>query len=106
MISGVKQWNANGSSVMKVNGTISTINPNKKILMPLIRKVAPDIIAADLVGVQPMTGPIGEILTGPDPEKGMSEEEKVWYRLKNGTPTSGSTYITILKSRSNNDKRT
>ena len=33
----------------------------QKVLLPLIRRVMPDIIANDILGVQPMTGPAGAI---------------------------------------------
>lgn len=33
----------------------------QKILMPLIRRVLPSLIASDIMGVQPMTGPTGNI---------------------------------------------
>ena len=31
------------------------------IMLPLIRKVVPSLIAQDIVGVQPMTGPTGSV---------------------------------------------
>ena len=34
-----------------------------KVLLPIIRKVLPNVIAADLVGVQPMSGPAGQLFT-------------------------------------------
>ena len=34
---------------------------NQKVILPLIRRVMPNLIASQLVGVQPMTGPIGSI---------------------------------------------
>jgi len=49
-------------------GVIDKIKPGKIVVpefknfvMPLIRKVAPQLIAADLVSVQPMTAPAGMI---------------------------------------------
>lgn len=39
-------------------GSIASIN---KIIMPVIRRVMPGVIANELVGVQPMTGPFGQI---------------------------------------------
>jgi len=44
-------------------GTTGTgaIQSLEKLVMPLIRRVAPATIAMDLVGVQPMTQPIGQI---------------------------------------------
>ncbi len=35
----------------------------KKILIPMIRKTLPSLIAADICGVQPMTGPTGLIFS-------------------------------------------
>lgn len=32
-----------------------------KIRLPMIHKVVPGLIASDLVGVQPMTGPVGSV---------------------------------------------
>lgn len=33
----------------------------RKILIPMIRRIIPEVLAKDIVGVQPMTGPVGEI---------------------------------------------
>ena len=33
------------------------------VLLPMIRKLMPKVIAYDLVGVQPMTGPVGNVFT-------------------------------------------
>lgn len=41
-------------------GNIASIN---KIMLPLIRRVMPTVIANDIMGVQPMTGPVGQIHT-------------------------------------------
>lgn len=41
-------------------GNIATLN---KVMLPLIRRVMPGVIANELVGVQPMTGPVGQIHT-------------------------------------------
>lgn len=41
-------------------GNIATLN---KVILPVIRRVMPTIIAHELVGVQPMTGPVGQIHT-------------------------------------------
>jgi hypothetical protein len=35
----------------------------QQILMPIIRQVYPQLLAQSIVGVQPMTGPVGEIFT-------------------------------------------
>lgn len=36
---------------------------DRGVLLPLIRKIVPGLIAADLVGVQPMTAPVSQIMT-------------------------------------------
>ena len=41
-------------------GNIAALN---KVILPIIRRVMPTVIANELVGVQPMTGPIGQIHT-------------------------------------------
>jgi hypothetical protein len=41
-------------------GNIATLN---RVILPVIRRVMPTVIANELVGVQPMTGPIGQIHT-------------------------------------------
>ena len=41
-------------------GNIATLN---KVILPIIRRVMPTVIANELVGVQPMTGPVGQIHT-------------------------------------------
>ena len=40
-----------------------TYPPFKSVILPMIRKIVPSLIAADLIGVQPMTGPVGELYT-------------------------------------------
>lgn len=41
-------------------GNVATIN---KVMLPLIRRVMPTVIANEILGVQPMTGPVGQIHT-------------------------------------------
>jgi len=41
-------------------GNIATLN---RVILPVIRRVMPTVIANELVGVQPMTGPVGQIHT-------------------------------------------
>jgi hypothetical protein len=48
---------ASGSTM---SGNIATLN---KVILPVIRRVMPTVIANELVGVQPMTGPVGQIHT-------------------------------------------
>jgi len=50
--------NATGGST--VSGNIATLN---RVILPVIRRVMPTVIANELVGVQPMTGPVGQIHT-------------------------------------------
>ena len=48
---------ASGSTMA---GNIATLN---KVILPVIRRVMPTVIANELVGVQPMQGPVGQIHT-------------------------------------------
>lgn len=41
---------------------MTTIN-DLKILLPQLRKITPSLIASEIVGVQPMTGPAGQIFS-------------------------------------------
>ena len=56
-------------------GNIATLN---RVILPVIRRVMPTVIANELVGVQPMTGPVGQIHT-----------LRVRYSDTAGTGTSG-----------------
>ena len=40
-----------------------SIAPLNKVILPVIRRVMPTVIANEIVGVQPMTGPVGQIHT-------------------------------------------
>ena len=42
------------------SGNIATLN---RVILPVIRRVMPSVIANDIVGVQPMAGPVGQIHT-------------------------------------------
>lgn len=42
------------------SGNIAVLN---KVMLPLIRRVMPSVIANEIMGVQPMTGPVGQIHT-------------------------------------------
>ena len=48
------------SSGATMAGNIATLN---KVMLPLIRRVLPSLISNELLGVQPMTGPVGQIHT-------------------------------------------
>jgi hypothetical protein len=43
-----------------VSGNIATLN---RVILPVIRRVMPTVIANEIVGVQPMSGPVGQIHT-------------------------------------------
>jgi hypothetical protein len=42
------------------SGNIATLN---RVILPVIRRVMPTVIANEIIGVQPMTGPVGQIHT-------------------------------------------
>ena len=42
------------------SGNVATLN---RVILPVIRRVMPTVIANELIGVQPMTGPVGQIHT-------------------------------------------
>jgi hypothetical protein len=50
----------NASAGSTSAGNIATLN---RVILPVIRRVMPTVIANELVGVQPMTGPVGQIHT-------------------------------------------
>ena len=52
------QESATAGSTM--SGNIASLN---KVMLPLIRRVMPSLIANELLGVQPMSGPVGQIHT-------------------------------------------
>jgi len=41
-------------------GNVATLN---RVILPIIRRVMPTVIANEIIGVQPMTGPVGQIHT-------------------------------------------
>jgi hypothetical protein len=55
-----KYLKENASSGSTMAGNIATLN---RVILPVIRRVMPTVIANELVGVQPMTGPVGQIHT-------------------------------------------
>ena len=58
-------------------GNVATLN---RVILPVIRRVMPTVIANELVGVQPMTGPVGQIHT-----------LRVRYSQTNGSGTGDAT---------------
>ncbi len=55
-----KYLKENASPGSTVSGNIATLN---RVILPVIRRVMPTVIANEIVGVQPMTGPVGQIHT-------------------------------------------
>ena len=55
-----KYLKENASAGSTGSGNIATLN---RVILPVIRRVMPTVIANELVGVQPMTGPVGKIHT-------------------------------------------
>lgn len=52
--------NENATAGATSAGNIATLN---KVILPILRRVMPTVIANEIVGVQPMTGPVGQIHT-------------------------------------------
>ena len=50
----------NASAGATSAGNVATLN---RVILPVIRRVMPTVIANEIVGVQPMTGPVGQIHT-------------------------------------------
>jgi hypothetical protein len=50
----------NASIASTTAGNVATLN---KVILPVIRRVMPTVICNEIVGVQPMTGPVGQIST-------------------------------------------
>jgi len=55
-----KQLLAESTAGTTTSGNIATLN---RVILPVIRRVMPTVIANELIGVQPMTGPVGQIHT-------------------------------------------
>jgi len=68
--------NENATAGATQAGNIATLN---KVILPVIRRVMPTVIANEIIGVQPMTGPVGQIHT-----------LRVRYADNAGTTTAGS----------------
>lgn len=61
-----------------------SIDEFRKIIIPMIRRIIPGTIAADLIGVQPMNGPVGTVFTMKwklKPSKAMlATKPKGWWK--------------------------
>ena len=83
--------NENATAGATQAGNIATLN---KVILPVIRRVMPTVIANEIIGVQPMTGPVGQIHT-----------LRVRYADNAGSTTAGSEALSpfdIAKSYSGN----
>jgi hypothetical protein len=52
----------NATAGATASGNIATLN---RVILPVIRRVMPTVIANEIVGVQPMQGPVSQIHTLP-----------------------------------------
>ena len=55
-----KHLKESASSGATSSGNVATLN---RVILPIIRRVMPTVIANEIVGVQPMTGPVAQIHT-------------------------------------------
>ena len=55
-----KQLTENASGGATQSGNIAALN---RVILPVIRRVMPTVIANEIIGVQPMTGPVAQIHT-------------------------------------------
>jgi hypothetical protein len=61
MLENTKQYLKESASAGATSaGNVATLN---RVILPVIRRVMPTVIANEIVGVQPMTGPVGQIHT-------------------------------------------
>lgn len=84
----------------RVGGNLATFDP---ILISLIRRTAPNLVAYDICGVQPMTGPTGLIFAmrpnyanstnGAIGESWYDEVNTAWSTVVGGTNTAGDQHV-------------
>ena len=55
-----KHLQENATSGATSSSNVATLN---RVILPVIRRVMPTVIANEIVGVQPMTGPVAQIHT-------------------------------------------
>ena len=58
ILENTRKYLKESSAGTTVAGNIATLN---RVILPVIRRVMPTVIANELVGVQPLTGPVGQI---------------------------------------------
>lgn len=51
------------STKHRIYKTITPATTLDKIILPIIRRVMPQVIANDIIGIQPMSGPTGQIFS-------------------------------------------
>jgi hypothetical protein len=82
-------------------GNVATLN---RVILPVIRRVMPTVIANELVGVQPMTGPVGQIHTlrvrYADSKSGAVAGEEALSPFKIAEGYSGNESTTVPKAAS------
>ena len=69
---------------MKYLVGVKQLNPFAKVVLPIIRRVMPQTIAQEIVGVQPMSAPVGQVFTLKtryDPTEGMNIHERWRYEI-------------------------
>lgn len=69
---------------MKYLVGVDMISPFKKVVLPIIRRVMPKLMAQELVGVQPMPGPVAQVMklkATYDPTYGMNIHERWRYEM-------------------------
>lgn len=92
------------SSSAAADGAIDTFDP---VLISLVRRAAPQMIAYDIMGVQPMTGPTGLIFalrsrysntanTQDGPEAFYNESNTAWATVRSGANTLGNKSVGTL----------
>lgn len=59
----MRDWFLHKLYQLKLRKTSPYMSDFRKILLPMIRRVMPTVIAHDLMNVQPMTGEVGKIFT-------------------------------------------
>ena len=61
ILENTRRWlKESASSGATAAGNVATLN---RVILPVIRRVMPTFIANEIVGVQPMSGPVGQIHT-------------------------------------------
>jgi hypothetical protein len=61
ILENTRRWlKESASSGATAAGNVATLN---RVILPVIRRVMPTVIANEIVGVQPMSGPVGQIHT-------------------------------------------